>query len=165
MTAERLDAEWVRRWCEETSAELGDVMSMFLQTHGFPPGENAVLPATEESSQATDALLDLTPIPSDLTTLYRVVREVSLPDVENGFFVHPASTVAEHFRAYGSVQTDDEPRALVFASDGGGHLFAMEGSGRIRRSTTASWFDDFEVVATSVQEFLELIGREVAGQD
>ncbi|MFD4693723.1 hypothetical protein [Streptomyces sp. NPDC058463] len=109
--------------------------------------------------------MELTPIPSDLTTLYWVISEVSLPDVGNGYFIHSASTVAEHFQQYGSVQIDDEPPALVFASDGGGQLFAVTGSGRVWRSTTASWFHDFEVCAASIQEFLEYIGRMAAGQD
>ncbi|MFD9542301.1 hypothetical protein [Streptomyces sp. NPDC060022] len=59
----------------------------------------------------------------------------------------------------------DWPPALVFASDGGGQLFAVTGSGRVWRSTTASWFHDFEVDAASIQEFLEHIGRRAAGQD
>ncbi|MDV9187628.1 hypothetical protein R6L23_05225 [Streptomyces sp. SR27] len=164
VSGERLDSEWVRGWCEQTSAELGVLLSSFLKTHGFPAGENAVVLSTDESSKATDALVDLTPIPSDLTTLYWVVCEISLPDVGHGYFVHPASTVAEHFREYGPVQIDDEPSAIVFASDGGGHLFAVAGSGRVWRSTTASWFDDFEVAAASIQEFLEQIGRRVADQ-
>ncbi|MFF2183747.1 hypothetical protein [Streptomyces sp. NPDC058155] len=164
VSGERLDSEWVRGWCEQTSAELRVVMSSFLETHGFPPGENAIVLATDASSKATDALVDLTPIPSDLTTLYWVICEVSMPDVEHGYLVHPASAVAGHFREYGSVRVDDEPLAIVFASDGGGHLFAVAGSGRVWRSTTASWFDDFEVAAESVQGFLEQVGRRVAGQ-
>ncbi|MFD9502440.1 hypothetical protein [Streptomyces sp. NPDC060035] len=165
VSGERLDSGWVRVWGEQTSAALGDVMSSFSQTHGFPPGENAVILATDESHEATGALVDLTAIPSDLTTLYWVMCEVSLPDVEHGYFVHSASTVAEHFREYGSVQVDDESPALVFASDGGGHLFAVAGSGRVWRSTTASWFDDFEVAAASIREFLEQIGRRVTDQN
>ncbi|MFI6123077.1 hypothetical protein ACIBCU_25400 [Streptomyces sp. NPDC051064] len=164
MSGERLDPEWVRGWCEGTSAGLAALMSSFLETHGYPPGENAVVLATDESHGATDALVDLTPIPSDLTTLYWVVCEISMPDVEHGYFVHPASTVAEHLREHGSVQIDDEPPGIVFASDGGGHLFAAAGSGRIWRSATASWFDDFEVAAESVQDFLEQLGRRAAGQ-
>ncbi|WP_229889522.1 hypothetical protein [Streptomyces mirabilis] len=165
VSGERLDSEWLRGWCEQTSAELRALVSSFLKTHGFPPGGNAVALATDESHKATDALVDLTPIPSDLTTLYWVICEVSLPDVEHGYFVHPAWTVAEYFREYGSVQIDDEPPAIVFASDGGGYLFAVAGSGRVWRSTTASWFDDFEVFASSIQEFLEQIGRRAAGQN
>ncbi|MFG2587843.1 hypothetical protein [Streptomyces sp. NPDC048438] len=164
MSGERLDAEWVRGWCERTSAGLSALMSSFLETHGYPPGGNAVVLATDESHGATDALVDLTPIPSDLTTLYWVVCEISMPDVEHGYFVHPASTVAEHLREYGSVQIDDEPPGIVFASDGGGRLFAVAGSGRVWRSATASWLDDFEVAAESVQHFLEQLGRRVAGR-
>lgn len=162
VSGERLDLEWLRGWCEQTSAALGLLTSSFLSTHGFPPDENAIILATDESHAATDALVDLTPIPSDLTTLYWVVGEISWPDVENGYFIHSASTVATHFREYGAVQVDDESPGIVFAGDGGGHLFAVAGSGRVWRSTTASWFHDFEVAAASIQEFLEQIGRRVA---
>jgi hypothetical protein len=31
----------------------------------------------------------------------------------------------------------------------------LAGSGRVRRSTTASWFDQFDLAAASLQEFLE----------
>lgn len=165
VSGERLDSELVRGWCKQTSSALGVLMSSFLETHGFPPGENAITLATDESHESTDELVDLTPIPSDLATLYWVICEVSLPDVDNGYFIHSASTVAEDFQEYGSVRIDDECPALVFASDGGGHLFAVTGSGRVWRSTTASWFDDFEVTAASIREFLEQIGRRVVGQD
>lgn len=164
MSGERLDSEWVRSWCEQTSAVLGALMSSFLKNHGFPPGENAVVLATDESHEATDALVDLTPIASDLTTLYWVISEVSLPDIEQGCFIHSPSMVAKHFREYGSVPLDDESPGIVFASDGGGHLFAVGGSGRVWRSATASWFDEFEVAAVSIQEFLEQMSRQAADQ-
>ncbi|MFJ9041072.1 hypothetical protein ACIRF8_31430 [Streptomyces sp. NPDC102406] len=70
MPGERLDAEWVRSWWEQADAALTRLMQSFLPTHGFPPGHNAVMLATDDSHQATDALVDLTPIPSDLITLY-----------------------------------------------------------------------------------------------
>ncbi|MFF1605002.1 hypothetical protein ACFVYV_47885 [Streptomyces mirabilis] len=164
VAVERLNSEWVDSWCKQVSAALGPLMSSFLETHGFPPGENAVALATDESHEATDALVDLTPIPSDLTTLYWVIREVSLPDIENGYFIHTPATVAEHFREYGSVQVDDESPGIVFASDGGGHLFAVATSGRVWRSTTTSWFHDFERAAVSIQKFLEQIGQRIADQ-
>jgi hypothetical protein len=103
-----------------------------------------------------------------LTTLYWAICEVSLPDIGNGYFIHSASIVAEHFREYGYVQindgSSDEWPALVFGSDGGGHLFAVAGSGRVWRSTTASWFDTFDIAASSIQQFLEQIGQKVAEQ-
>lgn len=120
--------------------------------------------ASEVSRHTTDSLVDLTPIPSDLTTMYWVIDEVSLPDVENGYFVHPASLVADHFREYGAVRIDGEEPALVFASDGGGRLFALAGSGRIWRSTTASWFEQFDLAAGSLREFFEGLSRQITDQ-
>ncbi|MEV6397383.1 hypothetical protein AB0M39_21870 [Streptomyces sp. NPDC051907] len=162
--AERLDAEWVRRWCERADAALSELMRSFLLRHGFPPGPNAVGLATEASRRATDALVELTPIPSDLTTMYWVVDEVSLPDVGVGCFVHSPSTVAGHFREYGAIRIDGEEPALVFASDGGGRLYALAGSGRVWMSATASWFDQFDLAAASLQEFLEGLERRIAEQ-
>ncbi|KOU65958.1 hypothetical protein ADK55_06585 [Streptomyces sp. WM4235] len=120
--------------------------------------------ATDDSGRATSALVDLTPILSDLTTLYEVISEASLPDVGGGYFIHSPATVAGHFRAYGSAPIDGEWIAPVFAGDGGGHLFAIGGDGRIWKSTTASCADDFGVVAAGLQEFLEQIGRGIADQ-
>ncbi|WP_037862977.1 SMI1/KNR4 family protein [Streptomyces sp. NRRL S-340] len=162
MPGERLDAEWVRSWREQADTALTKLTQSFLSTHGFPPGHNAVTPATDDSHQATDALVDRAPIPSDLTTLYRVISGASLPDVDNGYFIHSPAKVAEHFREYGPAPMDDESVALVFASDGGGHLFAIGDSGQVRKSTTASWCDDFEVVASSLREFLEQLGGRIA---
>ncbi|MFF0553938.1 hypothetical protein ACFYUL_33790 [Streptomyces sp. NPDC004311] len=72
--------------------------------------------------------------------------------------------MAEHFCEYGPAPIDGESIALVFASDGGGHLFAIGDSGQVRRSTTASWFDDFELAASSLQKFLEQLGQRMANQ-
>ncbi|MFF3784372.1 hypothetical protein [Streptomyces sp. NPDC001933] len=162
MADEQLEAEWVRGWCEQADAALTELMQSFQARHG--PGRNVVARATNESRRATDKLVELTPIPSDLTTMYWVIGEVSLPDVDSGYFVHPASTVASDFREYGAIQIDGEEPALVFASDGGGHLFALAGSGRVWRSTTASWFDQFDLAAANLREFFaELTGR-IIGQ-
>ncbi|MER5808295.1 hypothetical protein ABT143_08900 [Streptomyces sp. NPDC002033] len=164
MADERLDAEWLRVWCEQADATLAKLMDSFQARHGFEPGSNEVVLASEASRPATDALVELTPVPSDLTTMYWVIAEVSLPDVENGYFVHPASLVADHFREYGAVQIDGEEPALVFASDGGGHLFALAGSGRVWRSTTASWFDQFDLAAAGLQEFFEELSQQISAQ-
>ncbi|MEV8530173.1 hypothetical protein AB0451_39905 [Streptomyces sp. NPDC052000] len=164
MADERLDAEWLRAWCEQADAGLAKLMESFEARYGFEPGSNVVVLASEVSRHATDSLVDLTPIPSDLTTMYWVIDEVSWPDVENGYFVHPASLVADHFREYGAVRIDGEEPALVFASDGGGRLFALAGSGRIWRSTTASWFDQFDLAAGGLQEFFEGLSRQITDQ-
>ncbi|MBC9718565.1 hypothetical protein H9Y04_39170 [Streptomyces sp. TRM66268-LWL] len=165
ISGERLDSAWVRSWCERTSAALEALQTSFAERHGFPPGENAVLLATDGSSKATGALVDLTPIPSDLTTLYWVLSEVSMPDVGCGYFIHSPATVDAHFREHGSVRLDDEMPALVFAGDGGGHLFAVAGSGRVWKSASASWCDDFRPVACGIQEFLEQLSQEITDQN
>ncbi|MFF2779516.1 hypothetical protein ACFVU3_32040 [Streptomyces sp. NPDC058052] len=164
MPGERLDAEWLRSWWERTDAALAELTRTFLPAHGFPPGRNAVTLATDDSHGATGALVDLTPIPSDLTTLYWVIGEASLPDVGSGYFIHPPSLVAEHFQTYGPAPIAGETDAPVFASDGGGHLFALGDSGRVWRSTGASWSADFEVVASGLREFLEQLARRIAHQ-
>ncbi|MER6084225.1 hypothetical protein [Streptomyces sp. NPDC001833] len=163
MTDERLDAEWLRGWCEQVEPTLARLMQSFQARYGFEPGSNVVALATEQSHQATEALVELTPIPSDLTTMYWVIEEVSLPDVENGYFVHPSSQVADHFREYGAVQIDGEEPGVVFASDGGGHLFALAGSGRVWRSSTPSWFDQFDLAAAGLREFFEGLSQQISG--
>lgn len=164
MPGERLDADWVRAWAEDADAALAKLTQSFLTTHGFLPSENTVSPATDESHEALAALVDLTPIPSDLTTLYEEISEASLSDVGNGYFVHSPATVAGYFREYGSPAIEGEWIAPVFASDGGGHLFAVGGNGRVLRSTAASWLADFEVVAASLQEFLEQLSGRITDQ-
>ena len=44
-------------------------MPTSLETHGLALDDNGVTLATDESHVATGALVELTPIPSDLTTL------------------------------------------------------------------------------------------------
>lgn len=164
MPGERLDAEWVRSWWKQADAALTKLMESFLPTHGFPPGHNTVMLATDASHRATEALVDLTPIPSDLTTLYCVISEASLPDVDSGYFIHSPATVAGHFREYGPAPIDGEWIAPVFASDGGGRLFAIGSTGQIWKSATASWSGDFDVAAGSLQEFLEQLGQQIDNQ-
>jgi hypothetical protein len=53
---------------------------------------------------------------------------------------------------------------LVFAGDGGGHLFALAGSGRVWRSANASWFDRFDVAAGGLKELLEGLARQIGSQ-
>ncbi|MGW3248275.1 hypothetical protein [Streptomyces sp. NPDC001070] len=84
--------------------------------------------------------------------------------MEHGCFVHPASLVADHFRNLGAVQIDREEPGVVFASDGGGHLFALAGSGRVWRSSTASWSDQFDLAAASLQQFFEGLSRQISAQ-
>lgn len=134
-------------------------MASFEETHGFPPDANTLTLATADSHRSTDALVELTPIPSDLTTLYWVLAEASLPDIHTGCFLHPASLVAAHVREHGHVAVPDDPQAIVFASDGGGHLFALSDSRRVWRSTAASWSAGWQPAATGLKDFLEQLSH------
>ncbi|MER8031206.1 hypothetical protein ABTZ78_19850 [Streptomyces bauhiniae] len=130
---ERLDGRWVRAWCERGGA--------------------VVVRATDESRRATEALVDLTPIPSDLTTLYWVLAEVRLPD---GRRVHPPATVAGLFREHGEIEIPGEQPALVFAMTADGHPCVLSGSGRVWEATSPSVAGQFDLMASSLRDFLEI---------
>ncbi|MGW4809260.1 hypothetical protein [Kitasatospora sp. NPDC004272] len=109
MPTEALGTDRLRAWQQRTDAALAELTRTFLATHGFPPGENTVPPATTDSraaarALAARALAARTPLPADLAAFYEVVAEASLPDVHHGYFVHPPELVADHLRAYGPVQ-------------------------------------------------------------
>ncbi|MFD5465351.1 hypothetical protein ACFWIQ_21355 [Kitasatospora sp. NPDC127059] len=158
----RLDPEWLRAWCAETEAALPGFTRSFAERYGFPPGENALAPATEHSLRAADALAELLPLPADLATLHRALAGASLPDVDNGYFIHAPETVTAQLRDYGVPAVEGERLPLVFGSDGGGHLFATGHTGRVWRSATASVDGGFELVAGTLEDFLREIGGLIA---
>ncbi|MBD0692422.1 hypothetical protein BG452_38600 [Streptomyces sp. CBMA123] len=164
MPGPQLDPEWLRTWCEETETALAGFTRSFAERYGFPPGENALAPATPHSRRAADALAELLPLPADLATLHQALAGASLPDVDNGYFIHAPETVAAQLREYGVPAVDGERLPLVFGSDGGGHLFATGHTGRVWRSATASVDGDFELVAETLEDFLRRIGRLIAGR-
>ncbi|MEU2395576.1 hypothetical protein [Streptomyces sp. NPDC007369] len=162
MPEQRLGAEWVREWCGRVDAALARWAASFREVHGHPPGGNSVRRATDESHRATGALVDLTPIPSDLTTLYWVVAEVSLPDVDSGYFIHSPDKTAADFREHGPVRIAGEAEdGIVFGSDGGGRPFALAGSGRVWWSASSARFEECEQVASCLEEFLDRLGGRI----
>ncbi|MFB7381193.1 hypothetical protein ACFC6U_10330 [Kitasatospora purpeofusca] len=109
--------------------------------------------------------MESTLVSSDLTTLYRVIAEISLPDVHVGYFLHSAEKVAEDFEEYGEIPIEGEAEpALVFGSDGGGHLFALSPSGRVWRSATASPSGRFDLVAVGLRELLDGVTDQIREQ-
>jgi hypothetical protein len=105
---------------------------------------------------------DLTGLPPDLRAFYQVVGEVSLPDVENGYWIHrPPEPGVDNGRPY--VLSDGRP-IVVFGSDGGGALFALCGSAVLRLAGGAEVGgvydeDGATVVAGDLREFLALLLR------
>ncbi|WUR62363.1 hypothetical protein OHS32_13630 [Micromonospora chokoriensis] len=116
-----MDATYIRRWREDVSACLARLLPGFEVRFGYPAGRHTIGgPAGEEELAS---LANVCP-PGDLLSWYRQVREVSLPDVGNGFFIHDPGLVA--CREVTSVRGRCAADVVVFASDGGGTLFAME---------------------------------------
>lgn len=106
---------------------LSKLMRHFEDGFGYPPGENRLRTATPERGRAAAEALTVIGAPAELINFYQKVDSLSMPDVENGFFVHSYVDVANGIkgeqptRLTGSI--DDE--ICIFGSDGGGGLFAL----------------------------------------
>ncbi|MFV0138149.1 hypothetical protein ACLGIH_34245 [Streptomyces sp. HMX87] len=160
--AERgLDSSWLHAWCQEVSQGVSGLMGSFEETHGYPAGNNNVAPADDETRAAVALLANHRPEHGALLSLYAVIDSVSMPDIGNGYFIHPPSTVTEHLDEYGAVPLTNGAHGVVFGSDGGGRLFALTGNGAVHKSRTAAWNDDFYSVAADLRDFLEQLRRAV----
>lgn len=99
--------------------------SEFEQVYGYEAEGNRVEPVRDGPVGALDDL------PVDLVEFYTAVREVQLPDLNNGYFIHPVDFVLNS-REHGTPMYAPEivdGRIYVFGSDGGGGLFAIPSSG------------------------------------
>ncbi|MGI5350632.1 hypothetical protein ACQEU8_21005 [Streptomyces sp. CA-250714] len=159
MTAADLSAEWLTDWQWRTTLALKRALRSFESTFGYPPGDNEVVPADEESRTAAAQLVRAADIPAALVTFYTTVCELSLPDIDHGYFIHSPAQVRDGIKQYGlaRVAERDAERdtAVVFGSDGGGILFALDHTGRVHRSTTPSWFGQYEAAAPSLAHYLD----------
>lgn len=118
-------------WRARMAMLAARVADGFLARHGYPPGEQRV------DGPAAAAVLDEAAgrdFPAPLLDLHRACAEVSLPDVENGWFLHRLERVlagldgADPVRVAGRWEVD----VVVFGSDGGGTLLALEAAaGRV----------------------------------
>ncbi|MFF3257790.1 hypothetical protein [Streptomyces sp. NPDC002932] len=161
MTTPDLSADWLTTWQREITAMLEQTLARFETAYGYPPGDNDVLVA-DDQSRAAAARLEDAAVPAALVTFYSSIAELQLPDIDHGYFIHSPDLVLNHLTEYGPVRLTDDRTGIVFGSDGGGILFALDQSGRVHRSTTASWFDDFEPTAPTLTQFLEQFHRATA---
>ncbi|MFE3330101.1 hypothetical protein ACFXKE_00455 [Streptomyces sp. NPDC059202] len=136
-------------------------LARFETVHGYPPGDNDVV-AADEQSRAAAAQLEDAAAPAALVAFYSSVAELRLSDIDHGYFIHSPDLVLDHLSEYGPVRLTDHRTGIVFGSDGGGILFALDQTGQVHRSTTASWSDDFEPEAPTLTQFLEQLYRAVA---
>ncbi|MEU5943738.1 SMI1/KNR4 family protein [Micromonospora sp. NPDC047548] len=155
-----MDGAYIRRWREDVTARLDRLLPGFEVRFGYPPGRHTIGgPAGEEEL----ASLAGTRLPGDLLAWYRQVREVSLPDIGNGYFIHEPGLVA--CREVTSIRGRFTEDVVVFASDGGGTLFASGAvtdspvyrlpAGEIVAGVYRSDDPRIDVVAENLTDFLD----------
>ncbi|MFE2552916.1 hypothetical protein ACFXGI_30830 [Streptomyces sp. NPDC059355] len=156
MSVDALDAAWVKAWAADLTAQVDAVLAAFDTYYPFPPGQNEVVPAApgRDGSRAHPGL------PDDLLTFYGVIDEVVLSDIGNAFFIHPSGGALGD-RVELDAAGDAVGDGFVFASDGGGILYAAGADGSVYRSRTASADSGFDLVADGLRGFLERLGNAV----
>ncbi|TYC20177.1 hypothetical protein [Micromonospora sp. MP36] len=162
-----MDAAYVRRWREDVNACLDRLLPGFEVCCGYPADRHTVGGPAREEELAS--LVGMHP-PDDLLVWYGQVRDVNLPDIGNGYFLHEPGLVAR--RDVTSVRGRFTADVVVFASDGGGTLFAVEavtGSpvyrlpvGEIAAGVYRSEDPRFDVVAENLAGFLDRL-RDAVG--
>ncbi|MGW2559549.1 hypothetical protein ACWCXB_09965 [Streptomyces sp. NPDC001514] len=69
--------------------------------------------------------------------------------------------MTEHLAEYGHATLAGGESGIVFGNDGGGRLIALASDGRVHKSRTASWTDEFYAVAVDLGDFLEQLRHAV----
>ena len=78
---------WLSSWATRLRTASGRALSGVVSTFPFEAGDHLVGPAASEAE--LEVLQQLPWTPDALVALYRYVRPVSLPDIGNGYFLHP----------------------------------------------------------------------------
>jgi hypothetical protein len=159
-----MDRAWLAAWRASMAAEAGQLLETFQSRFGFEPGRNRLGPPA--AGQALASLQAIVPRPAaDLIDFYRWIGQVSLPDVGNGYFIHPAGRVAR--QAAGAeprrIGPPHELDVLVFGSDGGGALYALPAAkpGPVYRLRECSIKDgialagNIQIIAVDYRAFLQ----------
>lgn len=157
-------AAWLSQWRDEITHAVRSMISTFEETYGYEPRTNEVrVAAGEDLAAARDYSREFLGF-EDLLTFYESIGEVALPDVGNGYFVHPARDVLDRLAEEGPVfiPEADDPHGMVIASNGGGILYVADWGGAIHRSRTATVDDsEFDRVADNLPDFLDHMRRSV----
>ncbi|MET8451279.1 SMI1/KNR4 family protein [Streptomyces sp. NPDC005209] len=134
----------------------------FERRYGFPPGTNAVRPASRDDQAVARALAQVSLISADLITFYDSIGDVTWADVGNGYFLDPASDVLLRLQECGVVDVgaDQKVHELVIGSNGGGLSYVAGPDGSVHRTRTASLDEpELDKVADDLRQFLELLER------
>jgi hypothetical protein len=153
-------------WVERAGVMTRAALEGFAERFGYDPGDNEIRLAA-----AAPAFGFRLPA-SDLADFFSVVEEVSWPDIWNGYFLGPATSVVERLQDGdpSSVLIGSEVhRAVFIGSDGGGAYFAVDATaggavlhvceGFIEQGVLQG---DVRVVAADLNDFLEALLENVA---
>ncbi|WP_155357825.1 hypothetical protein [Acrocarpospora macrocephala] len=125
-----MNEEWPTAWAWAAQVEAAAVRALrdVVSTYPFEAGDHSVGPPSSAAELA--ALHERMPwVPDELFALYRFVGPLSLPDITNGYFLHPPDSVIGN-TYHGRADRIGEPFAedvavVVFGSNGGGDLYAL----------------------------------------
>ncbi|WP_153040510.1 hypothetical protein [Actinoplanes sp. TFC3] len=159
-----MDQVWIEQWRGDVRAGIATMLATFESRFGFAPGEHEVSGPATAAELAGLVELHGDAVPAALLAFYRVVAEVRLPDVSNGYWIHRPPLPGEdpgHPRLLSDGRT-----VVVFGSDGGGAMFALSGEVVLRLAGGVFPDADYEAehateVAVSLQDFLQSLRREL----
>jgi hypothetical protein len=134
---------------------IDSFIQAFEGQFGYPPDEHYVRTPTPGDNEAADRddPARVSTIPSDLREFYSTIAEVSLPDLDSGYFIHPLTATLDsdgHFprKVTGAV----EDSIVVFGSDGGGSLLAVGAHrGDVYRLSGAQVGSEYDVAASGFE--------------
>lgn len=113
----------LEKWLDKLQERLQELAQADL---AYPPGNNTVHPpVTVERLSVVASSLHLR---QEVVGLYQVCDGLSLPDVHNGYFIHPIDQIQRSSQSGGPMAIDGGPYRgpiVVFGSHGGGGLFAI----------------------------------------
>lgn len=158
---------YAHRWRRDVTADLAVLEARFEADYGYPIEDNVVGgPCSQDDLVALVAgrLRDV--IPSDVLVWCRHVREVTLPDVANGYFLHAPEVICAHLLGDGvrEVRGRYDDDVVVFGSNGGGTLYAARTRsanaiyrlppGEVLDGVYTSDDPSFAIIATGMVEFM-----------
>jgi hypothetical protein len=151
------------KWMEDLSVVVADLSGINL---GYPQGENIVRRKTREKVIKIPSAYELTA--TDLAEFYNCCDGVSLPDVQNGYFIKSLSDLIEGFekseprRLQGSMSNE----IIVFGSTGGGNRFVQLqpngmivklGNGFVKDRLFHATIESATIISQNFDDFLELL--------
>nr|WTA64741.1 SMI1/KNR4 family protein [Micromonospora sp. NBC_00855] len=163
-----LTERWMSAWAVQLQAAVERALRDGVSDFPFEADHHQVGPPAPRAEIAL--LRQRSPwMPEDLVALHRQVGPVTLPDICNGYFVHPLKELLALLDVQDRADVIGEPGAdgidvVVFGSNGGGDLYALATTdGRVFRLRGTSYVggvyartrNGVIVVGADLRDFLE----------